>query len=69
MFGVDVFYLLSPLDISVSLTYIYSIYWRAGEASEVLYSGVKVRIGDICLYVCVWTYVCHFCTLTLAFLC
>ncbi len=27
------------------------------------------RIGDVYLFIYVWTYVRHFCTLTLAFLC
>ncbi len=37
----------------------------ASEASEPLYSGVELRIGDICLYIC--GDVCmSFCTLTLS---
>ncbi len=60
--------------------------WRASEtvlgvdnaksgiillASETLTGVTQLKIGDVCLFICiyVWTYVRHFCTLTLAFLC
>ena len=41
--------------------------WRVSEANKTLYSGVKLRIGDICLYMCGHTYV--ICTLTLSYFC
>ncbi len=46
-------------------------YWRASVASETLTGVTQLKIGDVSLFVCiyVWTYVRHFCTLTLAFLC
>ncbi len=33
--------------------------------------GKNEKIGDVYLFICIyiWTYVRHFCTLTLAFLC
>ncbi len=42
--------------------------WRA---SETLTGVTQSKIGDVSLFICiyVWTYVRHFCTLTLAFLC
>ncbi len=44
--------------------------WRASVASETLTGVTQLKIGDVCLFICiyVWTYVRHFCTLTLAFL-
>ncbi len=42
--------------------------WRASEASKTLYSGVELRIGDICLYICGDVRM-SFCTLTLAYFC
>ncbi len=46
-------------------------YWRASVASETLTGVTQSKIGDVSLFICiyVWTYVRHFCTLTLAFLC
>ncbi len=44
----------------------------ASERSEQdTYRGKNEKIGDVRLFICiyVWTYVRHFCTLTLAFLC
>ncbi len=37
-------------------------YWRASVASETLTGVTQLKIGDVCLFVCiyVWTYVCHF---------
>ncbi len=44
-------------------------YWRASVASETLTGVTQSKIGDVSLFICiyVWTYVRHFCTLTLAF--
>ncbi len=53
----------------------FTLYWRASVASETLTGVTQSKIGDVSLFIylfiCiyVWTYVRHFCTLTLAFLC
>ncbi len=38
------------------------IYWRASVASETLTGVTQLKVGDVCLFICiyVWTYVCHF---------
>ncbi len=41
---------------------------EASEASETLYSGVELRIGDICLYICGYVRM-SFCTLTVTYFC
>ncbi len=38
-------------------------------ASETLTGVTQSKIGDVYLFIYVWTYVRHFCTLTLGFLC
>ncbi len=44
------------------------IYWRASVASETLTGVTQLKIGDVCLYICLDVHM-SFCTLTLAFLC
>ncbi len=34
--------------------------WRASGASETLSGVTQLKIGDVCLFIYVWTYVCHF---------
>ncbi len=36
------------------------VYWRASGASKTLSGVTQLNIGDICLFICVWMYVCHF---------
>ncbi len=39
------------------LFFYFFFFWRA---SETLSGVTQLKIGDICLFIYVWTYVCHF---------
>ncbi len=44
--------------------------WRVSGASETLSGVTQLKIGDVSLFIYVWTYkIMLFCTLTLAYFC
>ncbi len=42
--------------------------WQVSEASETLSGVTQLKIGDVSLFIYMWTYM-SFCTMTLAYFC